>query len=212
MKPVIKLFPKMLLWIMAALFVFTSCGKPQDDPDLQIFTSSNLQIDPYGETVMLDIHATQAWKIEMTFSSDDEWLVPDKTSGSNGNTTVEVQAQPNYTGASRTASMQISTTKTTVTVRFTQEAGEAPSFMLLSQNATVSAEGGLVEVELMADVPYDFSLTNDWVREVESKASTKYRHTFEVDPNPTSEQRKAVISFCADGSCIPYTITQEAAE
>lgn len=126
MKPVMKLFSKMLLYIMAALFVFTSC--------------------------------------ELFFSDNQ----PDEK--------------------------------------------EEASFMILSDNASVTAEGGTIEVDLISSVPYEVKVMDEWLREVEVKTTNQYKHIFEIDPNTVAEERRAVISFCADGSCIPYTVTQAAAD
>ena len=126
MKPVMKLFSKMLLCIMAALFVFTSC--------------------------------------ELFFSDNQ----PDEK--------------------------------------------EEASFMILSDNASVTAEGGTIEVDLISSVPYEVKVMDEWLREVEVKTTNQYKHIFEIDPNTVAEERRAVISFCADGSCIPYTVTQAAAD
>lgn len=126
MKPVMKLFSKMLLYIMAALFVFTSC--------------------------------------ELFFSDNQ----PDEK--------------------------------------------EEASFMILSDNASVTAEGGTIEVDLISSVPYEVKVMDEWLREVEVKTTNQYKHIFEIDPNTVAQERRAVISFCADGSCIPYTVTQAAAD
>lgn len=125
MKQVMKLFSKMLLCIMAALFVFTSC--------------------------------------ELLFSDNQ----PDEK--------------------------------------------EEASFKILSDNASVTAEGGTIEVDLISSVPYEVKVMDEWLREVEVKTTNQYKHIFEIDPNTVAEERRAVISFCADGSCIPYTVTQAAA-
>ena len=89
---------------------------------------------------------------------------------------------------------------------------EEPSFMILSDNASVSAEGEIIEVDLTSNVPYEVKVMDEWLREIEVKTTNQYKHIFEIDPNPLAEERRAVISFCADGSCIPYTVTQAAAD
>ena len=89
---------------------------------------------------------------------------------------------------------------------------EEASFMILSDNASVTAEGGTIEVDLISSVPYEVKVMDEWLREVEVKTTNQYKHVFEIDPNTVAEERRAVISFCADGSCIPYTVTQAAAD
>jgi hypothetical protein len=89
---------------------------------------------------------------------------------------------------------------------------EEPSFMILSDNASVLAEGEIIEVDLTSNVPYEVKVMDEWLREVEVKTTNQYKHIFEIDPNTVAQERRAVISFCADGSCIPYTVTQAAAD
>ncbi len=221
MKPVIKLFPKMLLWIMAAMFVFTSCellfsdNQPdeKEEAELVVSSSKKVTVDPEGEMLMVEFYTSLRWELQMSFPSGDKWLSADQTSGTKGDFALTVKAQPNYTGQARNATMQIKTDEISATITFSQEpAQEQPSFSILSDNATISAEGGVVEVDLVSSVPYEVKIMDEWLREVEVKTANQYKHIFEIDPNPAPEQRMAVISFCADGSCIPYTVTQAAAE
>ena len=81
----------------------------------------------------------------------------------------------------------------------------------------MGAEGGTVTVNVVTNVEYYCEVTEDWVREVETKSAElktaeTYTHTFVVDPNTSEEERSAVISFCGNQNCIPFTITQEGVE
>lgn len=221
MKPVIKLFPKMLLWIMAAMFVFTSCellfsdNQPDEKEEVELIVSSSKKVvvNPEGEMLMVEFYSSLKWELQMSFPSGDRWLSADQTSGTKGDFALTVEAQPNYTGQARNATMQIKTDEISATITFSQEpAQEQPSFMILSDDASVPAEGGTIEVDLISSVPYEVKVMDEWLREVEVKTTNQYKHIFEIDPNTVAEERRAVISFCADGSCIPYTVTQAAAE
>ena len=221
MKQVMKLFSKMLLCIMAALFVFTSCellfsdNQPDEKEEAELIVSSSKKVvvDPEGEILMVEFYSSLKWNLQMSFPSGDKWLSADQTSGTKGDFAITVKAQPNFTGQARNATMQITTDEISATITFSQEsAQEQPSFMILSDNATVAAEGGTIEVDLIASVSYEVKVMDEWLREVEVKTTNQYKHIFEIDPNTVAEERRAVISFCADGSCIPYTVTQAAAE
>lgn len=216
-----KLFSKMLLCIMAAMFVFTSCdlifsGNQQDEKEeaeLVISSSKTVTVDPEGEMLMVEFYTSLKWELQMSFPSGDKWLSADRTSGTKGDFALTVKAQPNYTGQARNATMQITTDEISATITFSQEpAQDQPSFMILSDNASVAAEGGIIEVDLISSVPYEVKVMDEWLREVEVKTTKQYKHIFEIDPNTVAEVRTAVISFCVDGSCIPYTVTQAAAE
>lgn len=91
---------------------------------------------------------------------------------------------------------------------------QEPLFELPENSVEIDAEGGTILVAVDANVEYECTSTADWVFEVEvEKADANtYVHTFEVEANPTEEQRSATLSFCGNSVCIPYTVTQAGAE
>lgn len=91
---------------------------------------------------------------------------------------------------------------------------QEPLFELPENSATVEASGGTFVVAVDANVEYECTSTADWVFEVEvEKADANtYLHTFEVEANPTEEQRSATLSFCGNAVCIPYTVVQSGVE
>ena len=99
----------------------------------------------------------------------------------------------------------------------TPDQSTEPVLRLLVRSVDVGAEGGTVTVNVVTNVEYYCEVMEDWVREVETKSAEAkpaetYAHTFVVDPNPSEEERSAVISFCGNQNCIPFTITQEGVE
>lgn len=89
---------------------------------------------------------------------------------------------------------------------------EEDVFKLLSNSATVPAEGGRVEVTVRTNVDYEYDILHDWVSEVSTKAVEEKVHVFVVEANPTAEERTATVTFCANTSCVPFMIIQEAGE
>ena len=92
-----------------------------------------------------------------------------------------------------------------------QNENTEPVFRLVENSAEVGSEGGTVTVTLETNVEYYSEVSADWVSEVETKSYESKTHTFVVEPNTSEEDRTAVISFCGNMNCIPFTITQEAA-
>ena len=93
-----------------------------------------------------------------------------------------------------------------------QEAGRiVPVFELSKNSASVDAVGGDVDVTVTANIDYEYDITVDWVTEktVVDISETEKKHVFEVRPNTGTEPRSVTISFCGNGACHPYTITQE---
>lgn len=218
-----KLFGNVLLCFLAASLSLTSCeildeilqeieDSSESTTEAELIMSSQeiFDVDPEGDILLVQFSSTLSWELSL---SDTSWITVDKTSGGNGDVSVRVQVQCNDTGEVRSSVMTIVSEDECLTVTFNQEScQELPSFKILSEDATVSAEGGIVEIELIAGVEYYMTIINDWVREIEKTGSERVTHVLQVDPNPAYEQRIATVSFCTDQSCIPYTIIQEGAE
>lgn len=223
MQSMAKLFGNVLLWLLAASLSLTSCEILDDilqgiedsngsstDAELIMSSQEIFDVDPEGDVLFVQFSSTLSWELSL---SDSGWITVDKTSGDSGDVSVRVKVQCNDSGEARSSVMSIVSEDERLTVTFNQEScQELPSFKILSENATISAEGGIVEIELIAGIEYYMTIINDWVREIEKTGSERVTHVLQVDPNPEYEQRIATVSFCTDQSCIPYTIMQEGAE
>lgn len=161
---------------------------------------------------------TLEWNVEYSGSYevdiDVDWISHTDTRALE-NAFLIFEVEPND-GQERTGKVTVSGSGKEIVMTVNQEAGEdveeKPVFRLLSNSATVSADGGRVEVTLETNVEYEYHIVDDWVSEVETKAVVEKTHVFEVEANLTSEARTALVTFCASTTCIPFTIKQEAAE
>lgn len=90
--------------------------------------------------------------------------------------------------------------------------GDTPVFRLSESTAQVGAAGGTIYVTVQTNVKYECKLSSDWVIEVRSRSYDEYVHIFEVLPNKGTEERSYTISFCGNGTCVPFTVVQAAAE
>lgn len=117
-------------------------------------------------------------------------------------------------GEARTGTVTLSGSDKEFVLTVSQDACEEEEsvFRLVSNNAGVSADGGIVKVVVETNVDYEYEILDDWVNEAGTKVIEEKVHEFEVEPNPTDEERIATITFCAGTKCTPFTITQEAGE
>lgn len=222
-----KSFPFVLRQVLPCLLVMvlSSCELldyllqeelPQEEnAEIVIGSDKEIAVNPEGESVLIGFTSSQSWTLELKFASDDEWITADKVSGQPGTVSLRLTALANDTEQTRKAEMTISSDDTTAMVKFTQAPkgmAETPSFEILSEDAVVGPEGGVVEVALISNIEYTMKVVDDWVHEVGTRTEEQITHVFEVDANPTAEQRVAYIAFCTDELCIPYTITQEGKE
>ena len=168
----------------------------------------------------------------------DGWASLNRTSGNGGEgkVVINVSVDENTTGSDRSAFLMITSGRKSVEVSFAQspktdddeedggdDSGddegdddqEFPGdqdggtvFSLNQSKASVSAEGGRITVKVRYNVEYYCTVDVPWITEVKTKGVSEAEHIFEVAANTTGESRSATISFCGNGSCVPFRVTQ----
>lgn len=184
------------------------------ESELTLNTETQVAVDPEGQYVKIGFTSTLPWTVEFDYSTSDAWITSSETSGQEGEIVLNLKAKANETGEERTATMTIFAGDIYARVTFTQASiqSDAESFFkILSEDAVVGHEGGLVEVLVSTNTEYSFTAPYDWLREINVEGTMNITHVFEVDPNTDTQERVAYIAFCSDLYCYSYTITQEGA-
>lgn len=207
---------------MTLLLIF-GCEEVQPTPEAMITLDSEQQTDisipSDGETFDVCFTSALDWTAEIVYvSGGDGWASMNLTSGKGGYSIarLKVNVQKNSESESRSAKVVITSETKKATVSFTQEGhkGLLPGpdkdlvFRLTEQSAEVPAEGGTVKVTVEYNVDYECTVAVDWIREVESRSYDQKVHVFEVLPNENEASRNTTISFCGNGTCIPFHIEQ----
>ena len=207
---------------MTLLLVF-GCEGLQPTPEAMITLDSEQQTDisipSDGETFDVCFTSALDWTAEIVYvSGGDGWASMNLTSGKGGYSIarLKVNVQKNSESESRSAKVVITSETKKATVSFTQEGhkGLLPGpdkdlvFRLTEKSAEVPAEGGTVKVTVEYNVDYECKVAVDWIREVESRSYDQKVHVFEVLPNENEASRNTTISFCGNGTCIPFHIEQ----
>lgn len=198
-----------------------------------------INLDPDQEDIVLvpgvgasyDIRFTSSttWSIDFLFTDDEGgWVSISDTTGFGGYSInkLEFTVKKNRTGNRRSVWLLIESGTVSKDILFTQGPyvsglddegdasdgadGEDVVFRLSESSARIGAQGGTVQVEVSYNVHYDCKMDIDWIREIHTRSYDRMTHIFEVDPNPTGEERSATISFCGNGTCVPFTVTQSA--
>ena len=161
--------------------------------------------DGASEPAVVNVTSNTGW----TVSTDASWLTVSPKSG-DGNGSFSIVADVNDRAESRSASVMVSSSDGTISRSLVvlQDSGQV-IFELLNNSADVDAEGGIVSVQLKSNIEYDYTVTADWVREVSTRSENVFEHTFEVLENTETKDRTAVISFCGNDTCLPFTINQK---
>ena len=220
-----------LLAFLASLLLIWGCEElfPTEKPMISLDSDQAKSVTVSEDGGSFDVAFTSAlsWTAEIVYSDGaDGWASLNKTSGEGGYNIakIKVAVQKNESGEERSAKLVIKSDTVSEEITFTQPAAEVnpgpgpgpepePAvFELTEGSAEIGAEGGKIQVTVQFNVEYECTVTVDWIREVETKAYDEKVHTFEIDANTATESRSATISFCGNGTCIPFTVTQAANE
>ena len=208
--------------IMTLLLVF-ACEEVKPVQEALITLDSeqetSISVPSDGETFDVSFTSALDWTAEIVYVSGGEgWASLNLTSGKGGYSIarLKVNVQKNGESDPRSAKVVITSGAKNAEVSFTQDGdkgflpGPNPDlvFRLTERSADVPAEGGTVTVTVEYNVEYYCEVSADWIKEVESKSYDQKLHVFEVQPNDSEESRNTTISFCGNGTCIPFRIEQ----
>ena len=206
--------------ILASIFLLWGCvEKEQPMVTLGDDQSRTVEVAAGGGSFDVTFASAMAWTSEIVFSGDAAGWASIGTSGGEGSKVlhkVKVTVKKNDSDSERSAKVLIVSGTASEEVVFTQPAlqkipEKVPVLQLTDGSAEIGAGGGRVEVTVQFNVPYECKLAADWVREVKTKSFEENVHVFEVDVNTVAESRSETVQFCGNNTCIPFTITQEAA-
>jgi hypothetical protein len=93
-----------MLWFAFAVLLITSCKKNNGTITPQLSASpSEIVLPASGGTTDLTINGNANW----TYSNGALWLQLSKTSGNSGNSTIQLSATSNETGATRSITLSV---------------------------------------------------------------------------------------------------------
>lgn len=174
--------------------------------------------DPEQPTGEISFTATQEWYIEVTdgtrAESQTDWVVVYPTEGQPGDFTLNVVAQPNTTGESRTAIVTLHDGDRTENYTISQTAAAAATAS--QQLYKVMPDARTLEVDVTANAryrvrisPYD-SESSSWIKLTDGDGSA--RLTFELTVNDRLEARNALVEFMSESGDrqLGYCIVRQA--
>ena len=216
---------------MRNLFVFllasmAFCACSDGDSDTGEGTPNNKPSNPPAPTITLDVSsanfttsggtssitftASEAWTAEVINSRADNWCSINPTSGAAGNATITVTTEPNDTHDDRSASINIKAGTTTKTVTVSQKQKDA--LTVTSSRFEVTAEGGEVQIEVKANINFDYTIeesAKEWVQYESTRAMKTSTLTFSIAENDDIKKREAKITIKSGEFKETITIYQE---
>ena len=213
----------LFVFLLASMAFFACSG---GDSDTGEGTPNNKPSNPPAPTITLDVSsanfttsggtssitftASEAWIAEVINSRADNWCSINPTSGAAGNATITVTTEPNDTPDDRSASINIKSGTTTKTVTVSQKQKDA--LTVTSSRFEVTAEGGEVQIEVKANINFDYTIeesAKEWVQYESTRAMKTSTLTFSIAENDNIKNREAKITIKSGEFKETITIYQE---
>ena len=138
--------------------------------------------------------------VDWTASSNQDWCEVSPSEGTSGETRMALKVSASKSSKERTAVVTVTAGTANLTIVVNQS--EKLTLSASKADYEFDAEGGTFEVMVKHNMEYEVEIprSQDWVKEVKSKAVSRTVHVFEVEENDEGEDREATIVFrSADG-------------
>lgn len=177
--------------------------KPEvNNPTITLDSSiqaSGLSFDTSVAEKSITFTTTSDWTLSIAETrSGTTWCTASPTSGGKGTATVKFTTTENTEPEDRSVAVTIKAGTANKTFTITQKGADA--LLVTTTKYEVAQEGGQIEVEVKANIDYQFAISEtakDWITETKSKSRglTSYKHTFDIAMNENSEKREGEITF-----------------
>lgn len=173
---------------------------PEETASITIDSSlitNGIAFETQGGEKSISFSANKDWTLSIAATASGAgWCSASVNSGSKGDATVKFSVKENTNYDDRTVSVTIKAGTASKTFTITQKCADA---LLVSTNKfEVSQEGGIIEVEVKANIDYQMEISEvakDWITESSSRALTTFKHKLDIAMNENIEKREGEITF-----------------
>ncbi|MDE6549120.1 MAG: cellulase family glycosylhydrolase [Muribaculaceae bacterium] len=174
-------------------FAFSSCEEEKGSID-NSWNSGTLTVK---DEVLLSGSTTQSLNIKAsvkpTVTTDASWLrIGEVTSLTTGIYSVELTAEANTTGETRSAQVSVTAGKETSTVKVTQVSGDVVEIRSIDPQGDLDPNGGTITIKYVATGDPATNLP-EWIKPADTRALNEGILTFTYSPNNTGKEREGII-------------------
>ena len=189
--------------------------QPEQTEPIVIPSTENVQpsFDADGGSATVSFSAKGDWVASVTNTRAESWCTVQPQSGGKGSNTITIKVASNSTPDSRTAVVQLVSGSAAKNINVSQKQRDALS--ITTDKFEVEKEGGLVEIEVKANVQVSYSIDEkgkDWVSYFGTRALKTSYMTFKVAANESSQKREATITLSNGNLSEKITIYQNGGE
>ena len=173
-------------------------------------TPANLSFDSEEDSQTIDVYSTASWTAEFVNDRAKDWCSISPTNGDAGNSSILVSVKENTTGEERSASIVVKSGSLQKIVKVAQKQNDA--LTVTSSKFEVKAEGGEVEIEVKANIDYDYTIeesAKSWVKYKTTRAMETSTLVFDISENTSIDKREAKITFKSGNLKEVVTIYQD---
>lgn len=142
-----------------------SCKKETPVEDAVTIKTNDATVPVEGGVVSIAFNSTAAW----TAKSSQSWLTLSPTSGNAGDATIKASVVKNETNDERIAEVTITAGTKSAVIKIAQS--QLDALNVKTDEFTVDAEGGVVEVPVASNVEYSVVIPDavDWITQANTK-------------------------------------------
>lgn len=176
----------------------TPTPTPEETASITInsnIVTNGVAFEAKGGEKSVSFSSNKDWTLSIaTPVNGTAWCTVSATSGAKGDATVKFTVKENAEYDDRSVSVTIKAGTASKTFTITQKCAEA--LLVTSAKFEVPQEGGVIEVEVKANVNYELQIAENaksWISETKSRALTTKKHAFNVAANEEYEKREGEI-------------------
>ncbi|MDE6741570.1 MAG: cellulase family glycosylhydrolase [Muribaculaceae bacterium] len=188
-----------------------ACGEDKPQYDNSGWGSSGMTVK---EEVMLDGNTSQTLNIKATtqptLTCDASWLkIGEVKNITTGIYSVELTAEPNATGETRTTQVTVTAGKETATVKVTQVSGDVVEIRSIEPQGNLSPDGGSLAIKYAATGTPATNLP-EWITARDTRALEDGILSLYYTPNNTGKEREGIIVLAVGKAVTNVTVRQPA--
>ena len=194
--------------MLGAALILSGCDlldalKPE--PELTI-NKNEFEIASSGDRCTVTVNAN--YEFDVVRPEDAAEWIKSKISGADGDQVI-LTISPNKGYDSRTAEVTIKLKEYDLSETVTIVQKQTDALLLDGEDVVLSYEAGTFTIPVSSNIPYEVTISAEWISLVDLKAMVTENLVFAYDENDTVSDREAYINFKSSKGTKWVTIRQE---
>lgn len=209
-KELMKNLQKFIVLTLCLPLLWTSCSDKEEPEIFSISIDGGVQtFSTTGGMQTLSFTSSALW----TAKTDQSWCTVSPANGPVGKSSIAIHTEENGGPDERNATVTLTSGTVVLPVTITQKQKDA--LTLTSSKAEVGGSGGEVQVEVKANITFEYTVEEsavDWIIPMGTKGITTSSLKFTVKKNEDNAKREGKIRIHSGELSETFTVYQDGAE